>query len=150
MRVLLRTTSPGLEIIWGRFAVVRFDKALMNIIRNRRTLYKAARAADKHLQELYFYDLHCRFYDELPRKVLDDDLDSYIVLSKTDRLPKEETRTECDRMVIYEDGVAWHACIKHTDAEVNTYEIHYEDLERLYKKAHSPRAGANTGDKNTA
>lgn len=148
-RILMRTSRTNEHGDGCEFAVVILDADLAKVALARRGLFRAAHAADKNVLEMRFYDLRAHYYadhdhrllyddppvideDSLPQEAARDLFDGGLVeLPEDFTLPESEERTECDRMIIHEHGVAWTCVPKHADFDVTTEEIPWEMLERL-------------------
>jgi hypothetical protein len=132
--VLLRVTSSNSDYNADcALALVQIDKELAKKILERRKLFLQERGNDVELVEKYYWSGSAHFYenggkvDELyDEHLTDDDL---VELDEDPVKRTEEMRTECDQMIIREDGVAWTMIPKHSDIYITTSIIPYAMVE---------------------
>ena len=142
MKFLMRAFSSNadynadIEYVW-----VDVTKELAQIILARRKLFLNAEAADKKtpgcehssLWEMYFGNHHARYFsnekvpEELGLQVFDDTGEPV----ETDWDPGDDDgeRTECDQMIVAENGVRWTTIPKHTDIYITSETIPFSKIE---------------------
>jgi hypothetical protein len=120
------------------YAVIGIDDALRAEILRRRDLFLAAKAQDDSLYEMYFWGGDVRFYAY--SDWVDEDLngepswieqmkDGHVVVDSFDYEGANAQRTECDQLVINEDGFYWTAIPRHTEIYVSSKRLKYEVLD---------------------
>lgn len=146
---LLMTASASVECDVG-YATVNVTREYAQTILKRAKAFLAAKNEDRDAYEHYFWDsgalsrgcAFLRFPGTEPEDNEDgdddddvfsaefDDSDRWVRTQLDDQdLSRYLSRTECDQMVIREDGVTWTAVWKHTDAWVCTEVIPYHVIE---------------------
>ena len=130
------------------YAVVSVDPKLAAVIAARRKAFLLLKAQEPALLPLRFWDEACWFLEDgivgdesgdlvlhreamLGRKtfekVCDGPVEIDAVLAKD--LEKYVARSECDRMIVDQDGVCWGAFPKHVDVRVETDSIPWNVIE---------------------
>lgn len=148
MRLLLKAWNTDSEYAnFGRYAVVDLDDEMIKLIAARRKLFLAAREQDKQLYEMYFWNTSADFYgasfgrtedheddgvEEAFDKALGDkewvEIPEDFDTSGEAGHPTSPDRTDCDQMIILEDGVMWHAADHYGDTITSTARMSYEAL----------------------
>jgi len=148
MRILLNSFNTDTEHDdFGRYAIVNLNDESIKLIAARRKIFLAAREQDKSLHEMYFWDGHAEFYgtnfgrtedfdddgveeafdqalNEKEWTEIDDDFDT----EGEETHPTSPDRTDCDQMIIREEGVAWYAVCHYGDSATTTTCIPYKHL----------------------
>lgn len=142
MKFLMRAYSSNgdynadIEYAW-----VDVTKELAQIILARRKLFLAAAEGDKKipgcehssLWEMYFGDHHARYFaheavpDELGQQVFDETGEA--VATEWDPGDNDGERTECDQMIIVDNGVRWTTIPKHADIYITSETIPFSKIE---------------------
>jgi hypothetical protein len=113
--------------------LVTLDKELIDKIRSRAKLAKAAKAADPEFHTLTFWDYSPTF---LVLSSFDEDLAEELVCGASVDAPAdldedslEAVRVECVEMVVDGDGdVCWSAILKHTDCYLGTDKLRLSEI----------------------
>ncbi len=148
MRLLLRSYNSDSEHDdFGRYAIVNIDDESIKLIAARRKIFLTAKAQDKSLYEMYFWDGHADFYgasfgrtedfdddgiEESFDRVLNEkewtEIDADFDTEGEETHPTSPDRTDCDQMVIGEDGVRWYAACHYGDTNTMTACLPYMHL----------------------
>jgi hypothetical protein len=135
MKILLQCTSSNPDLSWCRYALVELTDEAKKEILARRELHQMVKSRDKDVWDLTFWGIPGEFYDDLdPEEWLTVEEQAvfeskeWIVLEADFGIHDDAARTECDRMVINDDGFYWKCIVKHTDVYIETTKIPYEAL----------------------
>jgi hypothetical protein len=125
----------------GVFAHVEITPELARTILARSKAFRQLKEKDGAAYSMRYWDSSVEFFSSIDTMEIDtwtDDLETEIMEkgSKTfSEKPfeddEEPERTECDQMIVDEDGVSWKCYAKHTDIEWVTGEIPYSEIETL-------------------
>jgi hypothetical protein len=133
MKILLQCTSSDENLSWCQYALVTFGDDVKKEVLVRRELHQMVKSRDKDLWNMDFWGIPGEFYDNLNvEDCLTDEqqaiLESngYVVLPDDFEVSDEASRTECDRMVVGDDGFWWKCVVKHTDVYIETTRLPYE------------------------
>jgi hypothetical protein len=148
MRLLLKCTSPGLyEIDVATYAIVNITDELLKTVAKRRRMFLAAKAEDRELNEMYFWDESPDWYplSAMKKGTVDDEtLGDILEGSETDDIleisedfevagsddPEEEipSHMEMNQMAIDERQIYWLASPSDCDAYCSTKPLTYDLL----------------------
>ncbi len=115
------------------YALVVLTQELVRYILSLRKTFLALKAQEAGLYEVSFWDPRLAYY-----RWFDDDeagvpgaCDRYAEAPEGFTPPAEEERSECDRLVLREDGFYWTCYPKNFSVSIDTVELPYELLEGL-------------------
>jgi len=147
MRLLLKAWNTNEHLSFGRYAIVDVTDEMLKHIAARRKIFLAAHEQDKELYEMYFWDCAAEFYgdrfgsngdgeDDTVEESFDEalDEDEWVEISEDFETTGDEgnptmpDRTDCDQMVIREEGVTWYAQDHYGDTTTMTVIVTYKDL----------------------
>lgn len=134
MKILLTCTSSNPDLSWCRYAVVELTDEARKEVLARRELHQMVKSRDRDLWDLTFWGMPGEFYDDIDTEdLLTDEQQAELESKEWLVLPDDSdidvsdaARTECDRMVINDDGFYWKCIAKHTDVYIETSKIPYE------------------------
>lgn len=112
------------------FAVIALSDDALRLISDRNRAFHMVQAVDEDLSELTFYADECTFYvgdlEKLLSKRQREKLEEvgWVELEPGQNLPPmDEEKTDVERVHVRENDVQWTACVKHTDAYVETRDL---------------------------
>jgi hypothetical protein len=123
------------------YALVEITPELARKVLARRKAWLAAHAADSEFYEAFYWDASAVFINrlglpgeqdaDLSEPVPGLDSDGWAALPADAPAPAEVDvcRTECDQMIVRDQGVAWYCIAKHTDVPVTTDEVPWHVFE---------------------
>lgn len=140
--LLLRVSSTG---DWGEAKYARADMDLDQVeyIRTRLEDFKKIEETHTDLHEVTFWGASVDFVEDVNGDVLEgkelggerivrEELEhSGFAILPTSTLPDSSLRfvaTDCDRIVLGDEGFYWRAIEKHTDIQLTTRLVTYDDL----------------------
>lgn len=133
MKILLQCTSSDENLSWCQHALVELTDDAKKEVLARRELHQMVKSRDKDLWNIDFWGIPGEFYDELNiEDLLTDELQAeyeskgWLVVPDGFEVTEEASRTECDRMVISDDGFWWKCIVKHTEVYIETTRLPYE------------------------
>ena len=133
MKILLQCTSSDENLSWCQYALVYLTDDAKKEILTRRELHQMVKSRDKDLWNIDFWGIPGEFYDTLNTEdLLTDEQQAefeskqYLIMPDDFVLEDEGARTECDRMVIGDDGFWWKCIVKHSDVYIETTRLPYE------------------------
>lgn len=144
MRYLLRTCSSDSDYNADcDYAVIDITKELAAEILRRRKAFTKMKEEDSALWEMYFWGgtQECisgssLFFTEIDPPPLSKDQETLLEDNGFLELPEDFKveaddilRTECEQMVIREDGVCWYCIPKHADVNITTESLKYGLIE---------------------
>lgn len=132
MKFLLKCTSSDENLSWCQYALVLLNDVTRIEVENRRASFTVEKRRDDTLWDQTYWGIPGEFYDDLNLENLLTD-DQQATLESQDWLlvpddfvvTEEAARTECDRMVINDDGFYWKCIVKHTSVYIETAKLPY-------------------------
>jgi len=99
-------------------------------------MFKMVQARDPGVWSLRFWGIPGDFYDSLDTEACLNELQAtllesqeWVLMPDTYEAPIDDAvRTDCDQMVVVEDGFYWKCSMKHTDVSIETSRIPFEVL----------------------
>ena len=152
MRVVLKTWSSNPEYSGGcDYAVVEVGEEFAKLALRRISVLCEKKALDSSLYETHYWDSSAEYFSpwvnrasrptevqesgvELEKTLEDLEVDMReAVMAPGDfRVPESHFGTvECAQMIVHEEGIAFHALLRHTDIYVTTAEISKHVLESV-------------------
>ena len=150
MRVILKVWGSSPHWNGGcDYAIVELAPELASVALRRIGRLREQQAADRQLDESYFWDSHAAYFspwvgserapdsgDEptVARTIEELRVDKREIVQAPEDFEVEEdqfARVECEQMIVRSGGIAFAAVRKHGDFHVSTAEILMEWLERV-------------------
>ena len=139
MKTFLLKSFLACDETWCAYALVEIKDELIKEIAAVRKAFLTVKGLHDNLYEMYLWDGLATFYTSHAFLDLEERLTESQLKTLEDGVPLEVTegfkldedhidRTECDQMIIREDGVAWYCIPKHSDTTATTALIPYETL----------------------
>lgn len=134
MKILIKASCSN-EMNWCRHALVELDQEAIDRLLARRELLAFAYNEDSDLSEMIFSEFPGRFYDNVDvdsllteRQQEEFDREDYLLMPDEFDVDDDPARTECDELVVRDNGFFWKAIPKHTDLRVETSQLSYDVL----------------------
>ena len=146
MKLIVQAHSTNEHSEGAEFALVDLDVALALTIQRRKAQLDELKNADRDVDELVFFSYAAEFFDtpafdhfqedfeEKYGDIYDHEYGHFPAPDGFTVSDEDHARTECDRMVINENGVTFRAYPKHCDWMVETHEIDYAVVESAAKE----------------
>jgi len=123
----------------GGYALITLDDTTVKTILERKELHQMVKSKDNSLMTLEFWGGEAEFFDCYVGQLLEETLTakewegledcSLIRVSDSFELPDDKrTRTDCDRMVVREDGITWSASCHYGSGTFETRELSFDEM----------------------
>ena len=123
----------------GGYALITLDDAVVKTILERKELHQMVKSKDKELVTLEFWGAEAEFFDCYVGQYIEETLTEeevtgldegcLIRVADSFELPDGvRIRTDCDRMVIREDGITWSASCHYGNGDFETRELSFDEM----------------------
>jgi hypothetical protein len=165
VRLLVTCGTSREEDESGAYALISLSEYDLRMISRRKKIFHDTRKTDPEFFEMYFWGYFAEFYSlgtkmrlrpdqekeeevlEYVQEILESGIsevdmgdllqgeDGLVVLKEDDEVVGEVDRTDCDQMLVRENGICFYSLAKHTDQTSTTLELSYTLIEGLFPKA---------------
>jgi len=123
----------------GGYALITIDEATVKVILERKELFQMVKSKDSDLESMGFWGTEAEFFDCYAGQYIEESLGeaknteleegNLVRVSEDFAIPdNRRTRTDCDRMIIREDGITWSAVDFYGSGDFDTCELSFDEL----------------------